>query len=82
MKNVNQKLHYQIDVIRSQKNISLQGPLGEVNNFIQALSRIYELAAEVAKMEYKLDKIKRATLGVSAKNAEDTFYEILGILDE
>lgn len=82
MNNVNQELQHQIEVIKSQKNISLQGSLGEVNNFIQALSRIYELAAEVAKMEYKLDEIKRATLGVSAKNAEDTFYEILGILDE
>lgn len=82
MNNVNQKIQYQIDVIKSQKNISLQGPLGEVNSFIQALSRTYELAAEVAKMEYKLDKIKRATLGVSAKDAKDTFYLIAEILDE
>ena len=58
MNNVNQKIQYQIDVIKSQKNISLQGPLGEVNNFIQSLSRIYELAAEVAEMERKLDEIE------------------------
>jgi hypothetical protein len=58
MKNVNQKLHYQIDVIKSQKNISIQGPLGEVINFIQALSRIYELTANVAEMERKLDEIE------------------------
>jgi len=82
MNNVNQKLHYQIDVIRSQKNISLQGPLREVNDFIQALSRIYELTAEVAKMERKLDEIKRATLGVSEKNAKDALYTIMGILGE
>lgn len=82
MNNVNQKLQYQVDVIKSQKNISLQGPLPEVNSFIQALSRIYELAAEVAKMERKLDEIKRATLGVSAKNAEDAFNTIICIIDE
>lgn len=82
MNNVSQKLHYQIDVIKSQKNISLQGPIGEVNNFIQALSRIYELAEYVAKMERKLDEIKQATIGVSAKNAEDTLYLIAEILDE
>ena len=58
MNNVNQKIQYQIDVIKSQKNISLQGPLGEVNSFIQALSRTYELAAEVAEMERKLDEIE------------------------
>lgn len=30
----------------------------EVNNYIQALSRIYELAADVAEMERKLDEIE------------------------
>lgn len=82
MNNVNQELQHQIEVIKSQKNISLQGPIGEVNNFIQALSRIYELAEYVAKMERKLDEIKQATIGVSAKNAEDTLYLIAEILDE
>ena len=82
MNNVSQKLHYQIDVTKSHKNISLQGPIGEVNNFIQALSKIYELAEYVAKMERKLDEIKQATIGVSAKNAEDTLYLIAEILDE
>lgn len=82
MNNVSQKLHYQIDVMKGQKNISLQGPIGEVNNYIQALSRIYELAEYVAKMERKLDEIKQATIGVSAKNAEDTLYLIAEILDE
>ena len=33
-------------------------------------------------MEYKLDKIKRATLGVSEKNAKDALYTIIGILGE
>ena len=41
MNNVNQKIQYQIDVIKSQKNISLQGPLGEVNNFIHKTSVVY-----------------------------------------
>lgn len=82
MNNVNQKLQHQIEVMKAQKNIELSGPIKEVNNFIQALSRIYELAEYVAKMKRKLDEIKQATIGVSAKNAEDTFYLIAEILDE
>ena len=82
MNNVNQELQHQIEVLRAQRFVEINGPISQVNNFIQALSRIYELAADVAKMEYKLDEIKKATLGVSAKNAEDTFYTIIGILDE
>ena len=42
----------------------------------------HELAEYVTKMERKLDEIKQATIGVSAKNAEDTFYLIAEILDE
>ena len=82
MNNVNQELQHQIEVMKAQKKIKLNGPIEEVNNYIQALSRTYELAAEVAKMEYKLDEIKRATLGVSAKNAEDALNTIIVILDE
>lgn len=58
MNNVNQELQHQIEVMKAQKNISFQGPFGEVNNFIEALSRIYELAADVAEMERKLDEIE------------------------
>lgn len=82
MNNVNRELQHQIEVMKAQKKIELSGPIDEINNYIQALSRMYELAADVAKMEYKLDKIKQATLGVSAKNAEDALYEVFGILNE
>lgn len=58
MNNVNQELQHQIEVMRAQKKIELNGPIEEVNNYIQALSRIYELAADVAEMERKLDKIE------------------------
>lgn len=58
MNNVNQKIQYQIDVMRAQKKIELNGPIEEFNNYIQALSRIYELAAEVAEMERKLNEIE------------------------
>jgi len=58
MNNVNQELQHQIEVMKAQKNIELSGPIKEVNNYIQALSRIYELAAEVAEMERKLDEIE------------------------
>lgn len=58
MNNVNQELQHQIEVMRAQKNIELSGPIEEVNNYIQALSRIYELAAEVAEMERKLNEIE------------------------
>jgi hypothetical protein len=44
--------------MKAQKNIELSGPIKEVNNYIQALSRIYELAADVAEMERKLDEIE------------------------
>ncbi len=82
MNNVNQELQHQIEVMKAQRFVEINGPIAQVNNFIQALSRIYELAAEVAKMEYKLDEIKRATLGVSAKNAEDALNTIIVILGE
>ena len=58
MNNVNQELQHQIEVIKAQKNIELSGPIKEVNNYIQALSRIYELAADVAEMERKLNEIE------------------------
>lgn len=58
MNNVNQELQHQIEVMKAQKNIELSGPIEEVNNYIQALSRIYELAADVAEMERKLDEIE------------------------
>ena len=58
MNNVNQELQHQIEVMRAQKNVELNGPIKEVSNYIQALSRIYELAADVAEMERKLDEIE------------------------
>lgn len=58
MNNVNQELQHQIEVMKAQKKIDLSGPVEEVNNYIQALSRIYELAADVAEMERKLDEIE------------------------
>ena len=58
MNNVNQELQHQIEVLRAQKNIELNGPIKEVSNYIQALSRIYELAADVAEKERKLDEIE------------------------
>ena len=58
MNNVNQELQHQIEVMKAQKKIDLSGPIEEVNNYIQALSRIYELAADVAEMERKLDEIE------------------------
>ena len=63
MNNVNQELQHQIEVIKAQKNIELSGPIKEVNNYIQALSRIYELAADVAEMERKLDEIETIAKG-------------------
>lgn len=58
MNNVNQEIQHQIEVMKAQKKIELNGPIEEVNNYIQALSRIYELAADVAEMERKLDEIE------------------------
>ena len=58
MNNVNQELQHQIEVMKAQKKVELNGPIEEVNNYIQALSRIYELAADVAEMERKLDEIE------------------------
>jgi hypothetical protein len=58
MNNVNQELQHQIEVLRAQRFVEINGPISQVNNFIQALSRIYELAADVAEMERKLDEIE------------------------
>lgn len=54
---INQELQHQIEVMRAQKHVELNGPVVEVENFIQALSRIYELAADVAEMEKELDRL-------------------------
>ena len=61
MNNVNQELQHQIEVMKAQKNISIQGPIGEVNNYVEAIARVYELAADVAEMERKLDEIETIT---------------------
>lgn len=58
MNNVNQELQHQIEVMKAQKKIELSGPIDEVNTYIQALQRIYELTADVAEMERKLDEIE------------------------
>jgi hypothetical protein len=58
MNNVNQELQHQIEVMKAQRFVEINGPISQVNNFIQALSRTYELAAEVAEMERKLDEIE------------------------
>ena len=63
MNNANQELQHQIEVMKAQKKIDLSGPIEEVNNYIQALSRIYELAADVAEMERKLDEIETIAKG-------------------
>jgi tRNA(Ser,Leu) C12 N-acetylase TAN1 len=58
MSNVSQELQHQIEVLRAQRIVEINGPISQVNNFIQALSRIYEIAADVAEMERKLDEIE------------------------
>lgn len=58
MNNVNQELQHQIEVMKAQKKIELSGPIEEVNYYLHALSRIYELTADVAEMERKLDEIE------------------------
>ena len=63
MNNVSQELQHQIEVLRAQRFVEINGPISQVNNFIQALSRIYELAAEVAEMERKLDEIETIAKG-------------------
>lgn len=50
MSGINQELQHQIEVLKAQRIVEINGPISQVNNFIQALSRIYELAAEVAEM--------------------------------
>lgn len=59
MNNVNQELQHQIEVMKAQKKVELNGPIEEVNNYIQALSKVYELAADVAEMERKLNEIEK-----------------------
>lgn len=58
MNNTNQELQHQIEVMKAQKKIELRGPIEEVSNYIQALSRIYELAADVAEMEKRLGEMR------------------------
>lgn len=58
MNNVNQEIQHQIEVMKAQKNIELSGPIKEVDYYLHALSRIYELTADVAEMERKLDEIE------------------------
>lgn len=55
----NQELQHQIEVMRAQKDIELSGPIEQVNNYIQALSRIYEIAEEVAAMTARLEQLEQ-----------------------
>lgn len=58
MNEINKELQHQIEVMKAQQHIELSGPIHEVNNYIQALSRIYEIAADLTEMERKLDEIE------------------------
>lgn len=59
MSAINQELQHQIEVMRAQKDIELSGPIEQVNNYIQALSRLYEIAEEVAAMTARLDQLEQ-----------------------
>lgn len=80
MNNINQDLQHQIDVMRSQKHIELGGPVDEVQNYIQALSRIYELADEVAAQTKKLDDIKEMALSCTNDREKDYLIMAMGII--
>ena len=49
MNTINQELQHQVEVMRAQKHIELSGPIEEVNNYIQALSRIYEIVSGIKR---------------------------------
>lgn len=59
MRAINQELQHQIEVMRAQKDIELSGPIEQVNNYIQALSRLYEIAEEVGAMTARLDQLEQ-----------------------
>lgn len=59
---INQELQHQIEVMRAQKDIELSGPIEQVNNYIQALSRIYEIAEEVAAMTARLEQLEQIVM--------------------
>ena len=59
---INQELQHQIEVMRAQKDIELSGPIEQVNNYIQALSRIYDIAEEVAAMAAELEKLEQIVM--------------------
>ena len=59
---INKELQHHVEVMKAQKHIELSGPIDEVNNYIQALSRIYEIAADIQDQTNKIEEITKVAL--------------------
>ncbi len=66
---INQELQHQIEIMRAQKHIELSGPIEEVNNYIGALSRVFQISNEIRVQEEKLKDIRK--LALSSTNDRD-----------
>lgn len=82
---INQKLQHQIEIMRAQKHIELSGPIEEVNNYVGALSRIFQIANEIRIQDEKLKDIRKLALSSTndrdVKELSQTMSLIVGICD-
>lgn len=82
---INQELQHQIQVMRAQKHIELSGPIEEVNNYVGALSQVFQIANEIRVQDEKLKDIRKLALSSTndrdVKELSQTMSLIVGICE-
>lgn len=77
---INQELQHQIEIMRAQKHIELSGPVEEVLNYIQALSRIYDLTNNIADQTKRFEDIKKLALSCTNDYDLNSVKTTMGII--
>lgn len=82
---INQELQHQIEIMKAQKHIELSGPIDEVNNYVGALSQVYQIANEIRVNDEKLKDIWKLALSSTndrdVKELSQTMRLIVGICE-
>ena len=55
MNEINKELIQQVETMRAQKDIKIEGPLNQVYAYMEAVSRIFEIAADIQDQTNKIE---------------------------
>ena len=83
MNEINKELIQQIETMRAQKDIKFEGPLNQVYAYMEAVSRIFEIAEDVQDQTKKIEEITEVALTCEGNLTMDhlsfSMGKILGI---